>query len=348
MLKTEILSPGGDIRAEISLETFWQTDTIYPAAAVLRLFFRNHPLTTPVALEFQPRGVGYALCFESVRTEAKETRFGPAVQLDVALRSRDCEQPEYLVTLRLSDVSVFFKAHCRGDSIASHAVLPVLSEQAAVVSLEGEQPTVAYVGTGALAALWQRDDALHLVLFKRAGELAEQHFNVPCSGSLPLIQSGADATRSVYVSLPFINGAVGQPQFGPQVRSTLVLAFSTLLEHYRAQQNDDDFVILRGEPGVFVVFARRCGQRWIVGALTAGGRTLCFRFEDLWRRLPAESKFRSWRVQISRDPVLDETGEIYRESFNAVAPDLRLFMELRRNGGFVLEFEPEPAKVSQQ
>ena len=107
---------------------------------------------------------------------------------------------------------------------------------------------------------------------------------------------------------------------------------------------DDDFWMLRGEPGVFAMAARRQDNAWQVAGVTAEAQTLTVRFEDLWLRMPAELRALRYSVAILRDPVPGEQGDRVEESFADQAPDVRVALDLAKNGGFVLTFRPEEGR----
>jgi hypothetical protein len=327
-------SPDGNIRAELSLETFWVGNTVYPSLALLRIWYRGYRL-----IEDMPVSPGDALFgveIGAVEESTSEMRLGSALQKMICLQERAGEQREFKVSLRLSNVSVFFDVQAQGESVA--APRPALITSAPLISVPGDQPSVAYVGPGAIAASWPHHHADHLVIFSRPGLLAEMRFNVLEDAVDPVVNDGADGIRMLYTRLPFSSALPGSAVYSDAITLSYRKAFNVLLEHYAG--TDHDFRVMRGDPGHFAVVARRIAERWIVCGLTAKSRTLTIRLEDLWLMLPDEMRALTWRASILRDPVLDEPGDIIEESFDGLAPDLRIALDLKKNGGFVIVFEP--------
>lgn len=328
-----IESPDKQIRAALALETWWIDNTVFPAVAILRIKYRDHKVIE--ALPLSNREIHCALEITGADDSCELTRLGAAHQKKIHLHELSGKKRGFDVVLRLSNVSVFFDVQSQGRSAHSH--LPVFTESAPMLSRAGEQPTVVYVGQGAIAAAWSNKGEYHLVIFKRPGQLAEMCFNVLSDPVVPVIDKAADGTRLIYTQLPFCGVSPMSAVYSDAIRHSYRRAFDRLLEHYAG--GDDDFWIVRGEPGVFVVSARRIAMTWIVCGLTAAARTLTIRFEELWLRLPAAMRSLQWRASIVRDPVLDEPGEVFEESFAALAPDARIALELKKNGGFIIEFE---------
>jgi hypothetical protein len=81
---------------------------------------------------------------------------------------------------------------------------------------------------------------------------------------------------------------------------------------------------------------------WRVAGVTAAAQTLTVRFEDLWLRTPAALRATRYTVQILRDPIAGEDGAVVDETFAGQAPDVRVALDLARDGGFLLTFRPQP------
>ncbi len=326
-------SPDKNIRAELALETSWVGNTVYPSAAILRIWYRNYKVIEDLLISIE--GICYALEITGVDDSCGKTRLGTAHQKKIHIRELEGKQRGFDVILRLSDMSVFLDVQSQGHSTRS--TLPVFAEVAPILSLPDQQPVVAYVGPGAIAAAWPNNGEYHLVLFNRPGQIAEMCFNVLSAPVAPVINRGADGSRLIYTQLPFCALPPSSAVYSDDIRHSYCRAFDRLLEHYAG--GDDDFWIVRGDPGVFVVGARRIASKWIVCGLTHAARTLTTRFEELWLRLPPAMRSLQWRASIIRDPVLDEPGEVFEESFDQIAPDTRIALELKKNGGFIIEFD---------
>ena len=332
-----IESPDLNISAELSLESVWSGKTVYPSAVILRIKYRDYPVVAETPLSLDDGNILYGLEFTGVEDVHGEMRLGATLQKLVRLRERGGLKRELSVTLRLSDVSVFFDLNESGAEHKNRTPLPAFVDGSPVVSKQDAHPVVAYVGPGALAALWPKDGTVHLVIFNRPGKMAEMHFGLLDDDIPPAIESGADGTRHLYTQLPFFKDAPAVVTYADDMRLSYRRAFDTLLGHYSAE--DDDFWCMRGEPGLFAVVARRIADRWVVCGLTGKTRTLTVRLEELWLRLPPEMRSLRWKASILRDPVLDEQGEIVEETFDDLAPDARIALDLKKNGGFVIEFE---------
>ena len=107
--------------------------------------------------------------------------------------------------------------------------------------------------------------------------------------------------------------------------------------------------LLRGEPNEFAMLGWFRGRTIFVGALTVPAITLTVRLEDIWERLPRETRAFDYRCAIARDAhELDapeaQAALMVREQIEHVAPDARIFLDLRAGGGFLLEFTPEDGK----
>ena len=142
--------------------------------------------------------------------------------------------------------------------------------------------------------------------------------------------------------MPFTKAALPAPVFGEAVTPAYRAAFEMMLGRGAA---GDDFWMMRGEPGEFAVAARRQGGVWQVAGVTAGARTLTVRFEDLWLRMPAELRALAYTVEILRDPIRDEPGDRVEEAFTEQALDVRVAMDLAKNGGFLLTYRPELSRI---
>lgn len=324
--------------AEISLEDFWCANTVYPSVLLLRVSYRGYPVVQGASLRLNEECVLYGLEFAGVEEETGRMRFGATVQKSVRLRERRDAGGEFNLNVRVSNVSVFLDLNPGVSSAGIATVLPAFVEGAPILSQSEELPVVAYVGSGALAAAWPKDGAVHLVIFERPGNLAEMRFNVLDTISQTVIDDGSVGCRWIYTRLPF-SVKPPAPSYGEDVRPSYRRAFNCILKHYSAA--DDDFHVMRGDPGIFAVIYRRVGERLIVCGITNASRTLTVRFEDIWQMLPDEMKTLTWRAYILRDPVLDEPGDVVEESFSDLAPDTRIALDLKKNGGFVIEFLSE-------
>lgn len=102
---------------------------------------------------------------------------------------------------------------------------------------------------------------------------------------------------------------------------------------------------LRGMPDDFLVGWRADGAALVVCGLARGATTLTVRLEDVWLRLPPAHRALSYACAVVRDPhEKDAAAEgVVRETLHALAPDVRVCLDVAAGGGFVLRFEPEDA-----
>ncbi len=162
---------------------------------------------------------------------------------------------------------------------------------------------------------------------------------LPPPDALPLT-SGEDLLAAAFAVVPFARGPLPPPAFGPGVTAAARAAFSLFTDEARGA-----LCVLRGEPGDFLVCARRAGPVWTVGAFTAAPTTLTVRVEDLWERLPDDARAFDYRVDVVRDPhvkdaAADQAAGVVRETLAGVAPDARICLDLVRGGGFTLTLTP--------
>lgn len=160
----------------------------------------------------------------------------------------------------------------------------------------------------------------------RPAALAEARLACEPPAESLLVENGADALAAAFKVLPFVRGPLPEPVFGEAVTPAAREAFRLLLDGRGALR------VLRGEVDDFIVFARLDGATVRVGALAVAATTLTVRFEDAWSALPAGARAAEYRAD-----VLDDNG---RHVLEGVAPDARIALDVRANGGFAIAFEP--------
>lgn len=159
----------------------------------------------------------------------------------------------------------------------------------------------------------------------------------PCALDLA---DGTDVLTAAFAVLPFVQGPLPEPVFGTAVTPAARAAF----ELFRDAEGGD-LCVLRGELDDFLVFARRDGDVWRVGAFVAAATTLTVRYEDLWRRLPVSHRPAVCRVDVIRDPHAKDASAaqaagVVRETIDGLAPDVRICLDVAASGGFLLTFRP--------
>ena len=180
--------------------------------------------------------------------------------------------------------------------------------------------------------LWTEGPREEPRAWMRPADLAEARLGTdPAPESLALAD-GRDLLAFAFTEAPFARGPLPEPAFGEAVTPAARAAFRLFLGLDGA---GDDFHVMRGEPDDFLVFARRTGAVWRVGAVTVDATTLTLRFEDVWDRTPPALRATSYAVDVLRD------GE--NAILPGIAPDARLFIDLAANGGFLFTFTPEEA-----
>ncbi len=177
----------------------------------------------------------------------------------------------------------------------------------------------------------------------RPADLAQARLE--CEPSVPSahIRDGADALSFAFRVVPFAARPLPTPQFGDSVTPAARLAFALFLGLDGA---GDDFWVARGELDDFLLFGRRFGDDWRIGAFAARATTLTVRFEDFWWRIPQERRALRYGLSALRDPQAKDAPEtaasgIVREPVPDLAPDARVCVDLADNGGFLLEFNAQ-------
>jgi len=343
----EQASPANRTRIEVAVETVWIGATVFPECPVWRVWYDGRPVvaTSPIGLHPKnERPLAYAMRFSHLTRQTVQTGIGPGQALKAYFSGRDGRELE--VHIRVTDMSAFCtvrqtdattpsQVHDMRDlSITRFPEGSVLLGQA---TPSGQKPQVWFVPSGKLVAFWRLGLEQHIVFFDRPGDLAARRFNaLPNIGELA-VPDGCRGCEQLFTTVPFTQAPLPAPTFGELLTPAFRAAFEMLLGRDGVS---DDFWILRGEPGVFAVGARRKGRIWQVGGITAMAQTLTVRVEDLWLRMPEKLRSPSYTLHLLRDPIKNETGEAIEESFFKQAPDVRVALDLAKNGGFLLTVEP--------
>lgn len=192
------------------------------------------------------------------------------------------------------------------------------------------RPSVRYLPSGCLAAVSLDGGEASLRLFDTPQELANTRAATPPSGSAEL-PDGASALAYFFTVAPFEPAA--SFTLGPSVTPAFRAAFAAL--------SGGRVRFLRGEFGAFLTgyAADASTGSFHVACITSAPRMLTVRLEDIWLVLPEELRLPSYDLTLIRDPNrLDETGlAMVTETFPRQPGNLRLFLELARDGGFLLE-----------
>lgn len=177
-------------------------------------------------------------------------------------------------------------------------------------------------------------------VWRRPADLAQTRLECEMPVSSVLIRDGADAMSFAFRVAPFAARPFPAPRFGDAVTPAARLAFALFLGLDGA---GDDFWAARGELDDFLLFGRRFGDDWRIGAFAARATTLTVRFEDFWWRIPPERRALRYGLSALRDPQAKDAPEtaasgIVREPVAGLAPDARVCVDLADDGGFLLEF----------
>ena len=167
--------------------------------------------------------------------------------------------------------------------------------------------------------------------FARPADLLEARLKCDAAPTELALEDGAAVLKAAFEVVPFARAPLPRPAYGEKVTAPARAAFE-LFAGLNPAENSDDFCVLRAEVGDFAVVARRFGDMWMAGAFTVAAKTLTFRFEDLWLRLPEQRRRREYLVEVNAD------GR--REVIPDAAPAARMFLDLADSGGFSLAFWP--------
>ena len=350
----EIVSPEGRVRAEVSVETVWIGPTVYPECPVWRVWYGERLVVETSTLGLLPQEGGplaYGMRFVKATRHRPQTGLGPGRSLVMRFLGRDARELE--VTLRITDLSAFCavrqpRKRTQDGSDRSITRFPKGSvllgctetpnAQRPAPDAQGEGPQVRFAPSGKLIAFWRHGLEQHIVFLDRPGDLAVRRFGALERVDELAVADGRQGCNHLFLTVPFTKAALPAPTFGEAVTPAFRAAFETMLGRATAS---DDFWMIRGEPGEFAIAARRQGGVWQVAGVTASAQTLTVRFEDLWLRTPTELRALAYTVEILRDPAKSEAGDRIEESFAEQAPDVRVALDLAKNGGFLITFRPQ-------
>lgn len=359
-LPLTLLSPAKRVRAELSVETVWIGSAVYPECPVWRVWCGGRPVvdTSTAGLMTESGPLGYGMRFVKAARHRPQTGIGPGRSLVARFAARDGRALE--VTLRITDLSAFCavrelrkrNSHAEdlgitcfpegslllGSGETLNAQRSTLNAQGSNPASDTHGPQVRFAPSGKLVAWWRHGAEQHAVFFDRPGDLAERRFGALEKIASLAVESGRQGCEHLFLTVPFTKAALPDPAFGEAVTPAYRAAFEMMLGRGAAS---DDFWVLRGEPGEFAVAARRCGGAWQVGGVSADAQTLTVRFEDLWLRTPADLRAPAYAVEIVRDPIAGEGGACVEESFPPHAPDVRVALDVKKDGGFLLTFRPQ-------
>ena len=338
-----LLSPAKRVRAELTVENVWVGATVYPECPVWRVWCDGRLMVdaSTVGLQTEAGPLAYGMRFVKAARHRPQTGIGPARAVNARFAGRNGRELE--VTLRITDLSAFCSvSQPRGKATDSQDFSITRFPEGSVLlgdafSASG-RPEVRFTPSGKLVAFWRHGAEQHIVLFDRPGDLAARRFGALERIDELSVADGRQGCNHLFLTVPFTKAALPAPVFGDTVTPAYRAAFEMILG---GGEPCDDFWVTRGDPGEFAVAARRRGAAWQVGGVTAEAQTLTVRFEDFWLRMPPELRALHYTVEILRDPIKGETGDRVEEMFADQSPDVRVALDLAKNGGFLITFHPQ-------
>lgn len=184
-------------------------------------------------------------------------------------------------------------------------------------------------------------------VWRRPADLAQTRLG--CEPSVPsvFLCDGADVVDFAFRVVPFAAKPFPVPQFGDAVTPAARCACALFLGQDGV---GDDFWVARGEWNDFLVFGRRFGTDWRIGACTVKATTLTVRFEDFWRRVPVDRRAFRYNLAAKRNPQTRDVPEaivdgLVCETVCGLAPDARVCVDLANNGGFLFEFRVQNSRT---
>lgn len=352
-LPLTLISPAKRVRAELSVETVWIGSTVHPECPVWRVWYDGRPVvgTSTVGLMTEAGPLGYGMRFVKATRHRPQTGIGPGRALKTRFAARDGRELE--VTLRITDMSAFCavrEPRARNSHVDDLGITrfpegsvllgcgETLNPQRSTLNAEGDGPQVRFAPSGKLVAWWRHGTEQHIVFFDRPGDLAARRFGALERVDELVVPDGRRGCEHLFLTVPFTKAALPAPTFGEAVTPAFRAAFEMMVG---SGWTGDDFWVIRGEPGEFVIAARRRGGVWQVAGVTAEAQTLTVRFEDLWLRTPTQVRAPAYAVEIVRDPIKGEEESCVEESFPPQAPDVRVALDLKKDGGFLLTLRPQ-------
>lgn len=362
-----LTSPGQCVRAEVAVESVWIGSTVYPDCPVWRVWYDGRLVVDTSILGLLPKDqvpLGYAMTFLHATQYAVQTGLGPGQELEACFAGRD--KRKLAVRIRLTEMSAFcavgqpnemlgqpivaqdlsvtrFPAGSvlLGNTVRLDGEHSTLNNQRPTTNAQREGPQVRFAPSGKLIAFWRHGLEQHLVFFDRPADLAMRRFGAMARIEELNVADGRQGCEHLFLTVPFTKSDLPAPIFGEAVTPAYCAAFKMILARTAPPSlSNDDFQVLRGEPGEFAVAAQRQGDVWQVAGVTAEARTLTVRFEELWLRTPPELRVPDYTVAILRDPIKGEAGDRIEEVFTDQAPDVRVALDLAKSGGFLIFFRP--------
>lgn len=184
---------------------------------------------------------------------------------------------------------------------------------------------------------------LPLRTWTRPAELAQARLGCEPSIAALDLPDGAALLEAASSVFPFVAPPYPELRFGPLVTLSARAAFALFAAPH---EGADDFYVMRGTPGDFLVCAERTGNVWRVAGFSVAPTTLTVRVEDLWTRTSSVFRRGAYRAEVHRDPHKKDAPEtiadgVVLDRIPDLAPDARICLDLAANGGFLMTLVPE-------
>lgn len=344
-------SPGATVALEVRVESLWLAQTFYPEVLVWRVWFKGCAVIGPAVILLRDQHGVLHGCGARV---LKVVRYRPTTAIGqgraVRLRLASDGDNWFEIALRITDLSAFCAVRQRGNrgflSDESVTRLPTgavaIGGGAAVDYIATATPTAFYMPSSKVVAFWSKTDGQHFLFFDTPRAMAAGKFGALAQVDALRVESGSQALHHFFLTLPFTRAPLPAPLFGNRLTKAARAAFALMCA---VDGVGEDYQVMRAEPGVFAVVARREGARWRVAGIADRPITLTVRFEELWWRTPQVLRGESYSVIILRDVTAADVAassnmeaDSVAEIFGGQAPDVRVVLDLARDGGFLLTF----------
>ena len=345
-------SPAGLIRLELSVETVWVGETVYPDVAVWRLRYRDRPVTATSFFRLRGAG-GEPVAYGMTLTEVRERAAARAALFDA--RWVDRAGDGFTVTFVLTDLPPEESGPYDLPQLAcTWAIKPDASaenmrDDSLIAFPDGSCPFNPGVGDdlpdhlfspdGKVIVHWRRPFLGQLFFFDRPGDLAVARIPLGQRREVWEVTDPQTAVTELFTLAPHLSALPLAIRFACEgLTPAFQAAYRWMVEVDPACEVN---WLLRGEPGAFAVWARRKGDTWQIAGVSVTERVLTVRLEDLIGRTPGATADDPVRIALLRDPNKNETGlDSVSESFDALPFATKIVLEVKAGGGFLITVHP--------
>lgn len=272
----------------LNIETLWIGQTVYPDVPVWRAWYDGRPVVSASfpRLAF-PDAPPIAYGMTRLRGTRKYPEKGQKTIRMASVAYANAAGKKLTLVFALTDNKVICAIKLDKRLAAKQprdASLFTFPDGADYVNPDApiDAPHLFFSPSGKLVVYQQRPFVFQSWFYDRPGDLAVAH--TPLLGQLAVlcVETGADGVSRLFDTLPFLPAPPDTIKFFDSVTPTFRAAFVHLLAQMKG--NWDDRWMIRGEPGDFAVLACRREATWSVAAVSATGKVLTFRMEELWLR----------------------------------------------------------------